>query len=398
MFRPVQAKYRLWIWILAITADIQVEPAANIVYNKGQGTNRQKIYRLHLPHLPISAVNADRIQRSLKMGKSKKRHSRRHSKSNKAKVSNAAKRNNPANKAGVQEKTAEAGRPLIPDSTEQVSAGSPAAAASDKTFQAEKAGRDRFFAQKAAPAGRPFAAETADADRSPAQKATPAGRPSAAETADADRSPAQKAAPPGRLFAAETADADQAFVQEAADTPSRLRIRPLPILTTIAGIAVCFVVILYFNGRIAGNLPGSAVFTNLPVSYPQSAGTGITTKISEPTANRTIPGDNESIDTSDDNSRTLTDSSGNSSTGHSHPANVQASWDSSTDEEAEEIEDSDYDTIDVIEETTEYYYDDDEDSSDENEEDEEYEEDEDYGEEDYDEEEYYEEVNRVDED
>ena len=376
MFRPVQAKYRLWIWILAITADIQVEPAANIVYNKGQGTNRQKIYRLHLPHLPISAVNADRIQRSLKMGKSKKRHSRRHSKSNKAKVSNAAKRNNPANKAGVQEKTAEAGRPLIPDSTEQVSAGSPAAAASDKTFQAEKAGRDRFFAQKAAPAGRPFAAETADADRSPAQKA----------------------APPGRLFAAETADADQAFVQEAADTPSRLRIRPLPILTTIAGIAVCFVVILYFNGRIAGNLPGSAVFTNLPVSYPQSAGTGITTKISEPTANRTIPGDNESIDTSDDNSRTLTDSSGNSSTGHSHPANVQASWDSSTDEEAEEIEDSDYDTIDVIEETTEYYYDDDEDSSDENEEDEEYEEDEDYGEEDYDEEEYYEEVNRVDED
>ena len=376
MFRPVQAKYRLWIWILAITADIQVEPAANIVYNKGQGTNRQKIYRLHLPHLPISAVNADRIQRSLKMGKSKKRHSRRHSKSNKAKVSNAAKRNNPANKAGVQEKTAEAGRPLIPDSTEQVSAGSPAAAASDKTFQAEKAGRDPSFAQKAAPPG----------------------RPSAAETADADRSPAQKAAPPGRLFAAETADADQAFVQEAADTPSRLRIRPLPILTTIAGIAVCFVVILYFNGRIAGNLPGSAVFTNLPVSYPQSAGTGITTKISEPTANRTIPGDNESIDTSDDNSRTLTDSSGNSSTGHSHPANVQASWDSSTDEEAEEIEDSDYDTIDVIEETTEYYYDDDEDSSDENEEDEEYEEDEDYGEEDYDEEEYYEEVNRVDED
>ena len=376
MFRPVQAKYRLWIWILAITADIQVEPAANIVYNKGQGTNRQKIYRLHLPHLPISAVNADRIQRSLKMGKSKKRHSRRHSKSNKAKVSNAAKRNNPANKAGVQEKTAEAGRPLIPDSTEQVSAGSPAAAASDKTFQAEKAGRDRFFAQKAAPAGRPFAAETADADRSPAQKA----------------------APPGRLFAAETADADQAFVQEKADTPSRFRIRPLPILTTIAGIAVCFVVILYFNGRIAGNLPGSAVFTNLPVSYPQSAGTGITTNISEPNASRTIPGDNESIDTSDDSSRTLTESSGNSSTGNSHPANVQASWDSSTDEEAEEIEDSDYDTIDVIEETTEYYYDDDEDSSDENEEDEEYEEDEDYGEEDYDEEEYYEEVNRVDED
>ena len=376
MFRPVQAKYRLWIWILAITADIQVEPAANIVYNKGQGTNRQKIYRLHLPHLPISAVNADRIQRSLKMGKSKKRHSRRHSKSNKAKVSNAAKRNNPANKAGVQEKTAEAGRPLIPDSTEQVSAGSPAAAASDKTFQAEKAGRDRFFAQKAAPAGRPFAAETADGDRSPAQKAAPPGRPSAAETADAD----------------------QAFVQEKADTPSRFRIRPLPILTTIAGIAVCFVVILYFNGRIAGNLPGSAVFTNLPVSYPQSAGTGITTNISEPNASRTIPGDNESIDTSDDNSRTLTDSSGNSSTGHSHPANVQASWDSSTDEEAEEIEDSDYDTIDVIEETTEYYYDDDEDSSDENEEDEEYEEDEDYGEEDYDEEEYYEEVNRVDED
>ena len=398
MFRPVQAKYRLWIWILAITADIQVEPAANIVYNKGQGTNRQKIYRLHLPHLPISAVNADRIQRSLKMGKSKKRHSRRHSKSNKAKVSNAAKRNNPANKAGVQEKTAEAGRPLIPDSTEQVSAGSPAAAASDKTFQAEKAGRDRFFAQKAAPAGRPFAAETADGDRSPAQKAAPAGRPSAAETADADRSPAQKAAPPGRPSAAETADADQAFVQEKADTPSRFRIRPLPILTTIAGIAVCFVVILYFNGRIAGNLPGSAVFTNLPVSYPQSAGTGITTNISEPNASRTIPGDNESIDTSDDNSRTLTDSSGNSSTGHSHPANVQASWDSSTDEEAEEIEDSDYDTIDVIEETTEYYYDDDEDSSDENEEDEEYEEDEDYGEEDYDEEEYYEEVNRVDED
>ena len=376
MFRPVQAKYRLWIWILAITADIQVEPAANIVYNKGQGTNRQKIYRLHLPHLPISAVNADRIQRSLKMGKSKKRHSRRHSKSNKAKVSNAAKRNNPANKAGVQEKTAEAGRPLIPDSTEQVSAGSPAAAASDKTFQAEKAGRDRFFAQKAAPAG----------------------RPSAAETADADRSPAQNAAPPGRPSAAETADADQAFVQEKADTPSRFRIRPLPILTTIAGIAVCFVVILYFNGRIAGNLPGSAVFTNLPVSYPQSAGTGITTNISEPNASRTIPGDNESIDTSDDSSRTLTESSGNSSTGNSHPANVQASWDSSTDEEAEEIEDSDYDTIDVIEETTEYYYDDDEDSSDENEEDEEYEEDEDYGEEDYDEEEYYEEVNRVDED
>ena len=398
MFRPVQAKYRLWIWILAITADIQVEPAANIVYNKGQGTNRQKIYRLHLPHLPISAVNADRIQRSLKMGKSKKRHSRRHSKSNKATVSNAAKRNNPANKAGVQEKTAEAGRPLIPDSTEQVSAGSPAAAASDKTFQAEKAGRDRFFAQKAAPAGRPFAAETADGDRSPAQKAAPAGRPSAAETADGDRLPAQKAAPPGRLFAAETADADQAFVQEKADTPSRFRIRPLPILTTIAGIAVCFVVILYFNGRIAGNLPGSAVFTNLPVSYPQSAGTGITTNISKPNASRTIPGDNESIDTSDDNSRILTDSSGNSSTGHSHPANVQASWDSSTDEEAEEIEDSDYDTIDVIEETTEYYYDDDEDSSDENEEDEEYEEDEDYGEEDYDEEEYYEEVNRVDED
>ena len=398
MFRPVQAKYRLWIWILAITADIQVEPAANIVYNKGQGTNRQKIYRLHLPHLPISAVNADRIQRSLKMGKSKKRHSRRHSKSNKAKVSNAAKRNNPANKAGVQEKTAEAGRPLIPDSTEQVSAGSPAAAASDKTFQAEKAGRDRFFAQKAAPAGRPFAAETADADRSPAQKAAPAGRPSAAETADADRSPAQKAAPPGRPFAAKTADANQAFVQEKADTPSRFRIRPLPILTTIAGIAVCFVVILYFNGRIAGNLPGSAVFTNLPVSYPQSAGTGITTNISEPNASRTIPGDNESIDTSDNSSRTLTDSSGNSSTGHSHPANVQASWDSSTDEEAEEFEDSDYDTIDVIEETTEYYYDDDEDSSDENEEDEEYEEDEDYGEEDYDEEEYYEEVNRVGED
>ena len=398
MFRPVQAKYRLWIWILAITADIQVEPAANIVYNKGQGTNRQKIYRLHLPHLPISAVNADRIQRSLKMGKSKKRHSRRHSKSNKATVSNAAKRNNPANKSGVQEKTAEAGRPLIPDSTEQVSAGSPAAAASDKTFQAEKAGRDRFFAQKAAPAGRPFAAETADGDRSPAQKAAPAGRPSAAETADGDRLPAQKAAPPGRLFAAETADADQAFVQEKADTPSRFRIRPLPILTTIAGIAVCFVVILYFNGRIAGNLPGSAVFTNLPVSYPQSAGTGITTNISEPNASRTIPGDNESIDTSDDNSRILTDSSGNSSTGHSHPANVQASWDSSTDEEAEEFEDSDYDTIDVIEETTEYYYDDDEDSSDENEEDEEYEEDEDYGEEDYDEEEYYEEVNRVDED
>lgn len=325
MFRPVQAKYRLWIWILAITADIQVEPAANIVYNKGQGTNRQKVYRLHLPHLPISAVNADRIQRSLKMGKSKKRHSRRHSKSNKAKVSNAAKRNNPANKAGVQEKTAEAGR-------------------------------DRFFAQKAAPAGRPFSAETADAN--------------------------------------------QAFVQEKADTPSRFRIRPLPILTTIAGIAVCFVVILYFNGRIAGNLPGSAVFTNLPVSYPQSAGTGITTNISEPNASRTIPGNNESIDTSDDNSRTLTDSSGNSSTGHSHPANVQASWDSSTDEEAEEFEDSDYDTIDVIEETTEYYYDDDddEDSPDENEEDEEYEEDEDYGEEDYDEEEYYEEVNRVDED
>ena len=376
MFRPVQAKYRLWIWILAITADIQVEPAANIVYNKGQKTNRQKIYRLHLPHLPITAANADRIQRSLKMGKSKKRHSRRHSKSNKAKISNAAKRNNPADKAGVQEKTAEAGRTLIPDSTEQVSAGSPAAAASDKTFQAEKAGRDPFFAQKAAPPGRPSAAGTADADRSPAQKAVPADRP----------------------FAAETADADQAFVQEAADTPSRLRIRPLPILTTIAGIAVCFVVILYFNGRIAGNLPGSAVFTNLPVSYPQSAGTGITTKISEPTANRTIPGDNESIDTSDDNSRTLTDSSGNSSTGHSHPANVQASWDSSTDEEAEEIEDSDYDTIDVIEETTEYYDDDDEDSSDENEEDEEYEEDEDYGEEDYDEEEYYEEVNRVDED
>ena len=300
MFRPVQAKYRLWIWILAITADIQVEPAANIVYNKGQGTNRQKIYRLHLPHLPISAVNADRIQRSLKMGKSKKRHSRRHSKSNKAKVSNAAKRNNPANKAGVQEKTAEAGRPLIPDSTEQVSAGSPAAAASDKTFQAEKAGRDRFFAQKAAPAGRPFAAETADADRSPAQKAAPAGRPSAAETADADRSPAQKAATAGRPFSAETADANQAFVQEKADTPSRFRIRPLPILTTIAGIAVCFVVILYFNGRIAGNLPGSAVFTNLPVSYPQSAGTGITTNISEPNASRTIPGNNESIDTSDD--------------------------------------------------------------------------------------------------
>jgi hypothetical protein len=354
MFRPVQAKYRLWIWILAITAYIQVEPAANIVYNKGQGTNRQKIYRLHLPHLPISAVNADRIQRSLKMGKSKKRHSRRHSKSNKATVSNAAKRNNPANKAGVQEKTAEAGRPLIPDSTEQVSAGSPAAAASDKTFQAEKAGRDPSFAQKAAPPGRPSAAETADAD--------------------------------------------QAFVQEKADTPSRFRIRPLPILTTIAGIAVCFVVILYFNGRIAGNLPGSAVFTNLPVSYPQSAGTGITTNISEPNASRTIPGDNESIDTSDNSSRTLTDSSGNSSTGHSHPANVQASWDSSTDEEAEEIEDSDYDTIDVIEETTEYYYDDDEDSSDENEEDEEYEEDEDYGEEDYEEEEYYEEVNRVGED
>ena len=315
------------------------------------------------------------------MEKSKKRHSRRHSKSNKAKVSNAAKRNNSANKAGVQEKTAEAGRPLIPDSTEQVSAGSPAAAASDKTFQAEKAGRDRFFAQKAAPAGRPFAAETADADRSPAQKAAPAGRP----------------------FAAETADANQAFVQEKADTPSRFRIRPLPILTTIAGIAVCFVVILYFNGRIAGNLPGSAVFTNLPVSYPQSAGTGITTNISEPNASRTIPGDNESIDTSDDNSRTLTDSSGNSSTGHSHPANVQASWDSSTDEEAEEIEDSDYDTIDVIEETTEYYYDDDEDSSDEYEEDEENEEDEDYGEEDYEEEEYeeeeyYQEVSRVGED
>ena len=334
------------------------------------------------------------------MGKSKKRHSRRHSKSNKAKVSNAAKRNNPANKAGVQEKTAEAGRPLIPDSTEQVSSGSPAAAASDKTFQAEKAGRDPSFAQKAAPAGRPSAAETADADRSPAQKAAPAGRPFSAETADADRSPAQKAAPAGRPFSAETADANQAFVQEKADTPSRFRIRPLPILTTIAGIAVCFVVILYFNGRIAGNLPGSAVFTNLPVSYPQSAGTGITTNISEPNASRTIPGNNESIDTSDDNSRTLTDSSGNSSTGHSHPANVQASWDSSTDEEAEEFEDSDYDTIDVIEETTEYYYDDDddEDSPDENEEDEEYEEDEDYGEEDYEEEEYYQEVNRVGED